>query len=374
LTSGNDYQPESMEELLDAIGLQPEIRRGRTVQGIIMHKDSTEGLLVNIGGKSEGLVPLREMRSISNEQFDDLEIGKEIYTYVIRQETEEGVALLSIDRALHEKGWTTLEKALTSEEILEGELIGNNRGGLLINIDGVQAFIPLSHVSSNTKNAIGDPSNGENIPNLSLKVKVLELDRRRQRAIVSERLGNNDSKENKTSTISEISEGQTMKGQISGISQFGAFVDLGGSDGLIHISEMSWSQVKSPDEVVSIGQELDVYVLNVDREKNRISLSLKRLQPEPWKTLTDRLNIGQIVEGRVTRITPFGAFASVEGGVEGLIHISELSDKHIEHPSQVLKEGDSLNLKVLSIDPEQKRLALSRKQVLEELGQDEDQE
>ena len=169
MTSGNDYQPESMEELLDAIGLQPEIRRGRTVQGIIMHKDSTEGLLVNIGGKSEGLVPLREMRSISNEQFDALEIGKEIYTYVIRQETEEGVALLSIDRALHEKGWTTLEKALTSEEILEGELIGNNRGGLLINIDGVQAFIPLSHVSSNTKNAIGDPSNGENIPNLSNK-------------------------------------------------------------------------------------------------------------------------------------------------------------------------------------------------------------
>jgi small subunit ribosomal protein S1 len=373
LTSGNNFQPESMEELLDAVGLQPEVRRGRTVQGIIMHIDRSEGLLVNVGGKSEGLVPLREMRSISNTEFDDLEVGGEVYAYVIRQETEDGTALLSLDRALHEKGWTSLEKALAAEETLEGELVGSNRGGLLINIEGVQAFIPLSHVNIVTKNSIGDPATWNEVPVMLLKVKVLELDRRRQRAIVSERLGTlNAGNEKNFSSISDISEGQTIKGHVSGISQFGAFVDLGGSDGLIHISEMSWSQIKSPEEVVSVGQAVDVYVLNIDRDKNRISLSLKRLQPEPWKTLTERIDIGQIIVGKVTRITPFGAFASVEGGVEGLIHISELSTKHVEHPSQVIKEGESLNLKVLSIDIEQKRLALSRKQVLEELAEEDE--
>jgi small subunit ribosomal protein S1 len=362
-----------MEELLDAVGLQPEVRRGRTVQGIIMHIDRSEGLLVNVGGKSEGLVPLREMRSISNTEFDDLEVGGEVYAYVIRQETEDGTALLSLDRALHEKGWTSLEKALAAEETLEGELVGSNRGGLLINIEGVQAFIPLSHVNIVTKNSIGDPATWNEVPVMLLKVKVLELDRRRQRAIVSERLGTlNAGNEKNFSSISDISEGQTIKGHVSGISQFGAFVDLGGSDGLIHISEMSWSQIKSPEEVVSVGQAVDVYVLNIDRDKNRISLSLKRLQPEPWKTLTERIDIGQIIVGKVTRITPFGAFASVEGGVEGLIHISELSTKHVEHPSQVIKEGESLNLKVLSIDIEQKRLALSRKQVLEELAEEDE--
>jgi small subunit ribosomal protein S1 len=329
-----------------------------------MHKDRSDGLLVNVGGKSEGIVPLREMRSITDEEFDNLQIGAELYTYVVRQESESGASILSLDRALHEKGWSSLEKCLAEEATLEGELIGSNRGGLLINIEGVQAFIPLSHVSLETKSAIGDTQELENLPTMLLKVKVLELDRRRQRAIVSERLGNSSNSQNVRS-ITPIVEGQTLKGKVSGISQFGAFIDLGGSDGLIHISELSWSQVKSPDEVVSVGQELEVFVLRVDKEKNRISLSLKRLQSGPWNNLTEKLSVGQIVLGKVTRITSFGAFAAVEGDVEGLIHISELSDSHIDHPSAILKEGDSLYLKVLSIDIELKRLALSRKQALD---------
>jgi small subunit ribosomal protein S1 len=197
----------------------------------------------------------------------------------------------------------------------------------------------------------------------TLELKLLELNRRRNRVILSERQAVQQMREEqKDKLLEELQEGETRKGKVSGIASFGAFVDLGGADGLIHVSEISWEPVQSPEEVIHVGDELDVYVLKVDRETRRIALSLRRLQPTPWDTITDRYHVGQQVTGTVTRLTNFGAFARIEDSVEGLIHISELSDRVIEHPKEVVKEGDTMTLTILRIEPERRRLGLSLKQ------------
>ena len=361
--------PQSMAELLEMAGVQPVVRRGETVDGVVMRIDQ-DGILVNIGGKSEGLVPAKEMRTVSAEDRANLQVGTSIYAYVLRPESEEGSALLSVDRARSEQGWRVMEKALEADEPVEAAVVGVNRGGAIVELEGVQGFVPLSHLTPATRDRIQDMgSEGEEQEiGPTLRLKVLEIDRRRHRAVLSERLAERESRDQrKGRLLQELKESEVRKGRVSGISPFGVFVDLGGADGLIHISELSWQPVRTPEEVVRVGDEVDVFVLKVDRERGRISLSLRRLQPEPWETLTDTFHVGQIVTGTVTRLAPFGAFAQVEGAVEGLIHISELSDLRIEHPREVVKEGDVLELRVLHLDPERRRLGLSRKQALEEI-------
>jgi len=339
------------------------------VDGVVMRVDQ-DGLLVNIGGKSEGLVPAREMRSLTAEDRLNLQVGSSLYAYVLRPESEEGSALLSVDRARSEQGWRVLEKALEADEVVEAALVGANRGGAIVELEGVQGFVPLSHLTPSTRDQLlemGEDGVPEGDPR-QLRLKVLEIDRRRRRAVLSERLAERESREQqKGRLLQELQEGETRKGRVSGISPFGVFVDLGGADGLIHISELSWKPVRAPEEIVHVGEEVDVFVLKIDRDRGRISLSLRRLHAEPWETLAETFHVGQIVTGTVTRLAPFGAFAQVDGAVEGLIHISELSDRRIEHPREVVKEGDMLELRVLHLDPERRRLGLSRKQALEEI-------
>jgi small subunit ribosomal protein S1 len=369
-TSQNETpDPQSMGELLEMAGAQPDLRRGETVDGVVMRVDQ-DGLLVNIGGKSEGLVPAREMRSLTAEDRLNLQVGSSLYAYVLRPESEEGSALLSVDRARSEQGWRVLEKALEADEVVEAALVGANRGGAIVELEGVQGFVPLSHLTPSTRDQLlemGEDGVPEGDPR-QLRLKVLEIDRRRRRAVLSERLAERESREQqKGRLLQELQEGETRKGRVSGISPFGVFVDLGGADGLIHISELSWKPVRAPEEIVHVGEEVDVFVLKIDRDRGRISLSLRRLHAEPWETLAETFHVGQIVTGTVTRLAPFGAFAQVDGAVEGLIHISELSDRRIEHPREVVKEGDMLELRVLHLDPERRRLGLSRKQALEEI-------
>ena len=370
VSSPLEQTPETltMGELLEISGGWKDLQRGEVVDGVVMRIDQ-DGILVNVGGKSEGMIPSKEARSLTPEAMAALEIGSPLSAYVLRTEHDEGIAILSLDRARSETGWTILEQALATDTLVDGTIIDHNRGGAVVNVEGVQAFIPLSHLLPAARQHIEQQEAGVyGRAAESKQYKVLEVDRRNRRAILSERLVWQEWREKqKAKLLQALVEGETRKGKVSGIAKFGVFVDLGGADGLIHASELSWKTVTNPEEIVHIGDELDVMVLNIDQEKERISLSLRRLSAETWSTITQAFEIGQIVNGTITRLTTFGAFAQIEGGIEGLVHISELSEKHITHPKEVVAEGQVLELKILNLDPERHRLGLSRRRVVEEM-------
>lgn len=358
----------TMADLLDQYVPSKALRRGEIIDGKVMSKTG-EGLLVNIGYKSEGLVPGREMRTLGPEGIEELGVGDEIIAYVINPEGPDGSSILSIDRARGEQGWRILEKSMEVDETVKGKIIGSNRGGAVVEAEGVQGFIPLSQLVGPARELYvpgGEPPK-EGFIGMEVEFKIVELNRRRNRAIFSERAALQAWKQiQKMRLVQELSEGEIRRGRVAGISNFGAFVDLGGADGLIHISELSWEPVKSPEEVVSVGDELDVYILKVDRENLKIALSLRRLKPEPWDEVENKFSVGQTVDGVVTKLANFGAFARIDAGIEGLIHISELSHQVIKHPRDVVNEGDELQLKIIRIEPERRRLGLSLKQVQEE--------
>jgi len=349
-----------MEELLEGSTPLLELKRGDVVEGQVMRVDS-DGILVSVGHKSEGVVPQREMRTVTSKTAARYQVGETIQVLVLDASYGEGGALLSIDKARGEASWGILEELVESGGTVEATITGYNRGGAVVDVDGLQAFIPLSQtiVTTGADHEAGLAARvGETIT-----AKVLEVNRRRNRAVLSERAAHREQREGvKDQLLDNLQEGETRHGRVTGVSSFGAFVDLGGADGLIHISEMSWSPVASVDEIVAVGQDVDVYVLRVDRETRRIALSLRRLQPTPWEQVGGQLQLEQLVTGTITKLADFGAFARVEDSIEGLIHISELTERHIRHPKEVVNVGDTMTLKIVSLDPERHRLGLSLKQ------------
>ena len=363
-------KPESeltMSDLLDEYLPSKVLRRGEIIDGKVMSR-KPEGMLVDIGYKSEGFVPTKEMRSLTGEGTEELVIGDEIIAYVVNPEGSEGSSILSIDRARGEQGWRVLEKAMDNNESCKGVITGSNRGGAVVESEGVQGFVPLSQLVGPARELYvpgGEPPK-EGFIGTEIEFKIIELNRRRNRAIFSERAALQAWKQiQKMRLVQELTEGEIRKGRVAGISNFGAFVDLGGADGLIHISELSWEPVKSPGEIVTVGTEIDVFVLRVDRENLKIALSLRRLQPEPWDEIETKFSVGQTVTGTVTKLANFGAFARIDRGIEGLIHISELAHQVIKHPRDVVNEGDEFELKIIRIEPERRRLGLSLKQTLD---------
>ena len=370
-----------MGQLLDSVESMKPLRRGDVVEGVVMRSDP-DGVLLNIGHKAEGIVPPGEMRSLGPEGVKRLNVGDEIVATVVRGETAEGSVILSIDRAAGEKGWRALERALETDERVAGKILGFNRGGAIVETQGVQGFVPMSQLVSVSRDSVREAiaaqdqttDEGAESPQTDsleshsdvgkeLELKVLEVNRGRNRAILSERQAiQEDREQKKARLIEELSVGEVRHGTVTGLSSFGAFVDLGGADGLIHISELSWNTISSPEEVLTVGQEVDVYVLRVDQENRKIGLSLKRLQQEPWETVNERYQVGDLVDATVTKVTDFGAFARVEGSVEGLIHISELTPRIINHPRDVVREGDRVKTRILRIEPERRRMGLSLKQ------------
>ncbi len=370
-----------MGQLLDSVESMKPLRRGDVVEGVVMRSDP-DGVLLNIGHKAEGIVPPGEMRSLGAEGVKRLNVGDEIVATVVRGETAEGSVILSIDRAAGEKGWRALERALETDERVAGKILGFNRGGAIVETQGVQGFVPMSQLVSVSRDSVREAiaaqdqtaDEGAESPQTDsleshsdvgkdLELKVLEVNRGRNRAILSERQAiQEDREQKKARLIQELSVGEVRHGTVTGLSSFGAFVDLGGADGLIHISELSWNTISSPEEVLTVGQEVDVYVLRVDHENRKIGLSLKRLQQEPWETVNERYQVGDLVDATVTKVTDFGAFARVEGSVEGLIHISELTPRIINHPRDVVREGDRVRTRILRIEPERRRMGLSLKQ------------
>jgi small subunit ribosomal protein S1 len=342
------------------------LKYGDVMDGVIMHLDREE-ILVDIGSKSEGIVPSREYSSLTSEERQALAVGDTILVFVVQPENQEGHAVVSIDRARQEKSWRRLQEIFEANEVIEAEVTNYNKGGLLVNLDGVRGFVPASQV---TEIRGGDEASKQadmaRLIGGSLPLKVIEINRHRNRLILSERQAVQERRDvMKERLIEELSEGEVRKGRVSSICDFGAFVDIGGADGLVHLSELSWSRVRHPSEVLRVGQEVDVYVLGINAQEKKIALSIKRTQAEPWSRVAAAYEVGQLVRGTVTQLANFGAFARIEDGIEGLIHVSELVDDRVTHPKQVVSEGDDLLLRIIRIDPQRRRMGLSLRRALD---------
>lgn len=369
-TTGNP-----MIELLEQGYAYSLPKRGDVVEGTIVSVTANE-VLIDIGSKSEGIVTSRDLEHLEPAFRRSLHVGQRVKAGVVRPEDRNGNIILSLQRALLEKDWDEAARLFEAEEVFAEKVSGFNKGGLIVNIGQVRGFIPASQVVSIRGVQGGDPAEREEalaeLVGKELRLKVIELDRRRNRLILSERAAVREwRREQKDRLLDELTEGEVRKGVVSSLCDFGAFVDLGGADGLVHLSELSWRRVGHPREVLKVGQEVDAFVLGVDAERRRIALSLKRLQKEPWATVTERYQVGQLVPCTVTKLTDFGAFARLDEDIEGLVHISELSEERIEHPREVVAEGQQLTLRIIRIDPERQRLGLSLRRVSEELYGDE---
>ena len=349
---------DTMESLIEEFSPKEILERGEIVDGTVISIQNN-GLVIDLGQKSEGFVPKNEMKSLTNPE--SYEKGKQIITYVIFPETQEGTILLSVDRARGEQGWKTLDTARQEGKTLIGKIVDSNKGGAVVECEGVQGFVPLSQLIGPARELYtpsGPPKPG--FIGMSIEFRITELNRRRNRAIFSERAALEAVKlKLKSERIKELNVGDVVKGKVLGTSKFGVFVEMDGADGLIHISELSWDTVLDPENFVQIGTTLDVQIIKIDQENLRIALSLKRLQPEPWEMISGDVSVGTIMKGTITKLASFGAFARVKGGLEGLIHLSELSYEKVDIPSDVVSEGQEVKVKIIKIEEERKRLGLS---------------
>ncbi len=358
----------TMDDYLNADMGLPTLSRGEVREGTIMRVTQSE-ILVDIGYKSEGIITGKELERIDQAVRSQLQEGQQVLVYVVVPEDRNGNILLSLARAQEEQDWRDAEQLFQSQEVYEGVVAGFNKGGLLVKIGKVRGFIPASQLHPSRRKKTGSESPEERWAAMvgeAVHVKVIEVDRGRNRLILSERAAMKEWRESqKDRLLAELKEGDVRKGTVISLTEFGAFIDLGGADGLVHLSEISWKRVAHPKEVLRVGQEVEAYVLNVDRERKRIGLSLRRLESDPWSTVTSRYRIGQLVEGTITKLAKFGAFARLANDpeIEGLVHISELSDGHIQHPREAVHEGQVVTLRIIRIDPDKRRMGLSLKGV-----------
>ncbi len=363
----NQSEMPNMESLLEEEGLgidfptQGEIRKG------VIASMTPGQILVSVGTKSEGVITGKEYELIPTNELAELKLGQEIPVYVINPEDQNGNLILSYMRAREEEGWHTAEELLANRQSTHSTIIGYNKGGIIVPVNGLRGFVPSSQVSLSRRSQVtGDTPEqrwGKMIGE-EIDVCVIEVDRERRRLILSERQASTDTRESvKDRVLDELKEGETYTGRITSLAEFGVFVNVNGADGLVHLSEISWDRIQHPSEILKVGQELKVKVINIDREKKRIGLSIRQLQSNPWDERAAQFQVGQLVEGTITRLTKFGAFARLVDDVEGLIHISEISERRIEHPKEVLKVGDTCTLRVIKIDPEEHRIGLSLRRV-----------
>lgn len=358
---------QSMESLLATESLSIDLPQAGEIRKGVVASIAPNQILISIGAKSEGVVAGRELEQLSQEERDALTVGQEIDVYVISPEDANGNVVLSLKRALEQLTWDNVEKMIADEVVIDTKIIGFNKGGLIAAVGNLRGFIPSSQISAARRaQSAGDKpeQRWQKMVGQPISVRIIEVDRERRRLILSERAASAESRASmKDRVISELEEGQTYAGRVTSLADFGAFVNINGADGLVHLSELSWDHVAHPKEILEVGQEVKVKVINIDREKKRIGLSIRALQEDPWKNRMAKFSVGQLVEGVITRLTKFGAFARLEGDIEGLIHISELSESRVEHPKEVLKEGDVKTLRIIRIDTDQHRIGLSLRKV-----------
>ncbi len=365
--SANAENDNNMASLLAQEGVEIDFpQQGETRTGVVASISQGQ-ILVSVGTKSEGVISGKEFDAIPPEELNELKIGQEIPVFVINPEDQNGNLVLSYVRAREEAAWLKAEEMLESKESFSSKIIGYNKGGLLVPMETLRGFVPASQISLSRRVALGSGAPEERWGKFvgeDIDVCIIEVDRNRRRLILSERAASTDTRETiKDKVIDELEEGMVRTGRVTSLADFGAFVNINGADGLVHLSEISWDRIANPSEVLSVGQEVKVKVISVDREKKRIGLSIRQLQEDPLVKKLEHYKKGQLVEGAITRLTKFGAFARLEDDVEGLIHISEISEKRIEHPKEVLHEGDVLTLRVIKVDPSNHRVGLSLRRV-----------
>ncbi len=352
---GRDLTPEELREAIEA-SLR-DFKEGDIVDGEIVKIDRDE-VLLDIGYKSEGVIPAKEL-SIRHDVDPNevVKVGDHVEALVLQKEDKEGRLILSKKRAQYERAWGRIEEVMQSGSTIKGPVIEVVKGGLILDI-GLRGFLPASLVDLRRVRDL-HPFVGQ-----ELEAKIIELDRNRNNVVLSRRAFLEESQsEGRKKFLESLRKGERRKGTVSSIVNFGAFVDLGGVDGLVHVSELSWKHVDHPSEVVQVGQEVEVEVLDVELERERVSLSLKATQEDPWKEFERRYSAGEIIDGQVTKLVPFGAFVRVAPGIEGLVHISEISDQHVDTPESVLSVGDQVRVKVIEVEVNRRRISLSMRQV-----------
>ncbi|HET7685620.1 MAG TPA: 30S ribosomal protein S1, partial [Candidatus Limnocylindria bacterium] len=371
-------EPTTMAELLDAQESDVKsLKHGDVVEGTVVRIDPDE-ILVDFGGKSEGVVSNRELLNRrgrdggeDTSQRPEIKIGDEVLVYVLQPESPEGHAVLSLRRAGLERKWRAMQERFDAGEIVEARVIDHNKGGLIVDL-GVRGFVPISQIVDFPRRPRDEQPRdaaqeiAEKLQpyiNRTLRLKILEVNRKANRLILSEKVAlYEERREKRDELFSSLQVGQRVTGQVRSIAPFGVFIDLGGIDGLVHKSELSWNKVNNPETAYQIGEEVEAEVIDINHERGRISLSIRRLQPDPWQESVAKYKIGDVIDGTVTKLVNFGAFVRVEEGLEGLIHISELSHQRVAHPGDVVKEGETVKLRIISLDSERHRLGLSLKQ------------
>jgi small subunit ribosomal protein S1 len=369
-------EPMTMAELLDSPDNEVKsLKHGDVVEGTVVRIDPDE-ILVDFGGKSEGVVSNRELLSRrgprdGEEQRPEIQVGSEVLVYVLQPESPEGHAVLSLRRAGLERKWRAMQERFDAGEIVDARVIDHNKGGLIVDL-GVRGFVPISQIvdfprrprDEQPRDAAQEIAEKlQPFVGRTLRLKILEVNRKANRLILSEKVAlYEERREKRDELFSSLETGQRVTGVVRSIAPFGVFVDLGGIDGLVHKSELSWNKVNNPETAYQIGEEVEAEVIDINHERGRISLSIRRLQPDPWQESVAKYKIGDVIDGTVTKLVNFGAFVRVEEGLEGLIHISELSHQRVAHPGDVVQEGQQVKLRIISLDSERHRLGLSLKQ------------
>jgi len=367
-------EPTTMEELLNQQQTEiKSLKHGDVVEGNIVRIDKDE-ILVDIGAKSEGVISNRELYGRNAESQPELHIGDTVLVYVLQPESPEGHAVLSLRRAGLERKWRAMQEQLEAGVIIEAPVIDHNKGGLIVDC-GIRGFVPISQIvdfprrPQNEQPRDAAQEIAEKLQpyvGRKLRLKILEVNRKANRLILSEKVAlYEERREKRDELFSSLQVGQKVTGTVRSIAPFGIFVDLGGIDGLVHKSELSWNKVNNPEAGYRVGEEVEAEVIDINHERGRISLSIRRLQPDPWHSTVADLKVGDLIDGTVTKIVNFGAFVRVRDGLEGLIHISELSHQRVAHPGDVVHEGQALKLKIISLEQERHRLGLSLKQAEE---------
>lgn len=348
-------------ELLEASFDYTPPERGEIRSATILQIDSKGDVIVDLGAKQDGIVPAQDLERLDPAMRESLKVGDTVFVYVINPRDQDGSLIVSISQGLQQQDWEEARRLLNTDEVVEVVVTGYNRGGVLVRWRRLEGFIPTSHLLS-VGVAGGDRRESLNASSRELGVKVIEVDQSRRRLIFSEREAQKEWRiQQKAKLLSELMEGDVVKGIVTGLRDFGAFVNLGGADGLIHVSELAWHRVDHPKDVLRIGEEIEVYVLSLDRTTNRIALSRKRLLPDPWSDAMNRYHEGQSVEGTVTNVVDFGAFIALDDGLEGLLHLTEMGDGTLKEPYSYVKKGDRLPLRISRLEPDKRRVGFTQR-------------
>ena len=366
-TNNSDEKITNMASLLEKEGLGIDLPKAGEIRTGTIASISPGQILIGVGAKSEGLISGREFELIPPEEFASLEVGQELPVYVITVEDSNGNLLLSYVRALEETSWDKAEKVFKDKETYKGKIAGYNKGGLLVAFGKLHGFVPSSQLSyERLKDAVGNTPEeryGKMVGG-DIEVSVIEVDRDRRRLILSERLACGETRDSiREKVIEDLNIGDVVTGKITSVANFGVFVNVNGADGLVHVSELSWDEISDPSEKFKVGQSVKVKVISIDEDKKRIGLSIRQLEDDPWVNKVENLKVGMLVEATITNLTKFGAFAKIQEDIEGLVHISEISDSHITHPKEMLHEGENVTLRIIKIEPDSHRIGLSLRRV-----------